>query len=226
MKIASYLLIFNLFLFTCEPPIEYNKRLVVEGNLLNSEEESLPNIQVYSFIVGSVYNSKLGEDYSDDQGNFHFVSFESFEGEFSIFINPNSSEYSSAIISRVTPDNILTINNEVFSLGTIELKPVSFLQLNINKTSNENHQLSWRLEYFSSECNYDYDFTSLTPIENECFAIKTFNDISILDETNFSDRVKTLQNTTATFIYQLDNEPEVTIEIPINQNQVEYEFTY
>ena len=226
MKIAACFIFFNLFLFTCEPPIEYNKRILVEGNLLNTNEEPLPDIQVYSFIGGSIYNSKLGEDYTDDQGYFEFVSFESFEGEFQIIINPNSSAYSSAIIRRLPPADITTMNKEVFKLGTIELRPISFLQLSINKTSNEDHQLTWRLEYFSSECYYNYDFISITPDENDCFAIKTFNDTPILDETDFSDRFKTLQNTTAKFIYQLDNEPEVTIEIPINENQVDYEFTY
>ncbi len=67
---------------------------------------------------------------------------------------------------------------------------------------------------------------SLVPNAQACFETNTFSYNQNINQLNFSKQFKTLQNTNVRFIYQLDNQPEVTIEIPMNNQIVDYEFTY
>ena len=218
MKIIAYFVFSNLLLFSCDPDIEYNTRILVKGKVVNSEQEPISNIDVSLFAYGNI----LGEDISDKNGNFSFVSFKSNIG-YEIALNPSSSKFSSVSIVPVNNDNPY---DDLYRLGEIELKPVSLLNFEINKTSTEEHQLTWRLRYSSSHCTYEYDFVSLVPGTQECHETNTFSYKQNINQPNFSKQFKTLQNTNVKFIYQLDNQPEVSLEILMKNQTFDYEFTY
>ncbi len=100
MKIIAYFVFFNLLLFSCEPDIEYNKRLLVKGKVANPQQEPIANIDISLFSSGHI----LGEDISDNYGNFSFASFKSNIG-YEIKVNSTSSEFSTASINPINNDN-------------------------------------------------------------------------------------------------------------------------
>ncbi|MDR6301193.1 hypothetical protein [Mesonia maritima] len=119
-----------------------------------------------------------------------------------------------------------TPQKEIYQLGQIELKPLSFLNLKITKTSSEDHQLNWRLQYFITQCRYTFDFTSLEPNSLYCFEARSYDFTQNAAEPDFSKRFKTLRDVSVKFLYKIDDGNEQTIEIPMNEKTVDYEFTY
>lgn len=232
-SLALFLLLICL---SCdELDVEDNLRLVYTGNLIDENNQPLQNVKLSTTFETednfSEFDNILGQGFTDANGKFEFVSLlsDSFEGGLEIIpenINPNpevQDQYADIFIA-FTNDVLQNVNH--IEINDLKIPKKAVLEVDIQKTSVDPLFLEWTLEYINPR-----NFIEITEVSqlNDLTSFDTFSAISgqnTSENTDDNFDRESIINSTAIFIYSINNEPNQVIEIPINNSTNVFQFTY
>lgn len=230
-------LILILLLFSCERiDIQDNKRLVFSGNLTDESGQPISNALISSTLLNSDNISNIqnitGQSQSDDNGNFEFIALVPKATESNLIIDSNFSNDEQNEDSRYVNFNLYFPSSRVFdevfevNITDLVLPRQSKLEIDIKKTSSDSVILNWSVDYISDVC-----FVEISSVE-ELDNISFCNNYIRFSEQNNPNNPDTkidlhsLRNSEAIFSYNIDGEPTQTIQIPLNNADDVFEFTY
>lgn len=238
---GQILIISALLLFqSCHIQIENNRRITISGTVVDSQGSPISNISIRSEVFGEV----IGASVSDENGKFEFVSLEAQSSKgLDILVNvkPSSYEYDNYYYGfdndygTGLPENDEYSGKRYFNpssnreessynLGRIQLNEIATLSLFLNNLPGDENVVSYYLEYTNDVCKIDVNLES-SP--DEC-VITQGDYITVLDPESQNTQVN-LQSqlgTSVFFKYQLNNQPEQTISIPLTNSENSYVFEY
>lgn len=209
-----------------------NKRMLVAGNILNSEITPIENISVIA--SGSEYDrlwasveEMLGEGYTNAAGEFSFVSLDTDNSFYGVSINhPNQAGYREDYSSIHFIDSIGSRGN-FFELVNIQLPKIQEFQVNIRNTSARNDTLFFQFSYPSTEqytrlVDDSFDEGSIRfRVENEYW------NRLLPSEDEITISIQTIENSNIEFQYKFSAEAVYdTIGLEITPENTVYEFTY
>jgi len=220
----SLLFVFIGFLFfSCKPEVRDNIRLSVKGELRDGNDNPISDIPIKT----RAYLYLLGNDLSDEQGQFDFVSLASDHPYFEIHINSpgwlDSTETNfNNDFSTITYTFKESSFEQAYALSTVTLRKRAFLNLKIEKTSTQNDTLNWFLEYKRPMCNYKIGYENVDE-DADCYRITGISGITNLD---YEDQFHSVQNSEAVFGYQINSGEFQTVYIELNQDTTNYVLEY
>jgi hypothetical protein len=231
--LIQFLLLGVLFLLqSCDPQIMDDRRILVKGNIVDSENNPVANIAVRCQTYGLV----LGEARSDANGQFQFTSLdaESYNG-LNIMVNMKSNDYyyedghsydlteNPAYSAKQYFDNFTNRPAKTYNLGQIKLNDAAQLTVFFNNIPGDNNNVAYKMEYDSAICQIDLN----VPNSEDC-NYEEYNYYQQLDinTANFQTNIKSQLGSTVIFKYILNNEPEQTISIPLTNTENTYVFEY
>ncbi len=233
-KHYSMFLFFGLALLfqACDPQIMDDRRILVKGTILDTNNNPIQNIQVSCQTYGLV----LGSAKSDANGKFEFTSLdtESYNG-LNILVNMKEGVYYfDEPYNFEVPENHLYSAKQyytndtgrtakVYDMGAIKLNDAAQLTVFFNNIPGDNNSVAYKFEYDSALCKIDLD----VPNSEDC-AFEDYNYYQQIDinTANFQTNINSQLGTTVLFKYILNNEPEQTISIPLNAIESTYVFEY
>lgn len=232
-KYTSQLILLGILLLfqSCEIDIMNNRRILVQGSIVDSANNPIPNISVRS----ETYNTTLGEAISDANGQFRFTSLEA-EGNYplDIVVNMESTSYASGVSynygSLENPQysgkhyfkNSRNRNDSNYNLGKIQLNEVAKLTIFFNNMPGDTNMVAYKLEFESAICQIN-----LNAIHTQnCQYLDDYYNQLYPDNSNFQSNLYSQLGTTVLLKYILNNQPEQTISIPLTKLETTYVFEY
>lgn len=225
LKKSFFFVCIGLLVFSCKPEVLDNMRLNVKGELRDGNGNPIPNIPVMT--KASLYD--LGNDLSDEQGRFDFVSLASDYRHFEIYINSSGwidsteTNYNSDF-STVTYKFHESAFEQTYALSTVTLKKKALLNLKIEKTSTENDTLHWSLEYNSPICNFRIGYEGIN--DQDCYPVAVISDRLGISHLDYENQFQSVQNSEAVFGYRINSGEFQTVNIELNQDITNYVFEY
>jgi hypothetical protein len=209
-----------------------DRRILVKGKIVDSENLPIPNIKVRT----ETYDVIVGEAVSDADGKFQFTSLDakSYNGlNIMVNIKYDSYYYGGDYYNDATNNPAYSAKKyfndldnrpaSTYDLGTIQLRDAAQLTVLFNNISGDNNNVAYKFEYDSAVCQIDLNI----PDSEDC-AQDESNFYSQLDANtaNFQTVINGQLGTTVLFKYILNNEPEQTISIPLNNTENTYVFEF
>ncbi|WP_271424825.1 carboxypeptidase-like regulatory domain-containing protein [Aequorivita sinensis] len=217
---------------SCEVDIMNDKRVLVTGTIVDSNNNPISNISVRS---ETSREALLGETISNENGQFEFTSLMS-KPPYNFYIAVNSKpfseiwhyHYDTELIENIDYsakafyDESNNRNASTYHLGVIQLNKYAKLNLHINNIPGVTNTLEYKLNYDSAICRVNLNGNDLNRCEDDesefRFLDSEYSDIHI--------NVESQLGTTVAFIYKLNGEPEQTISIPLTNPENTYVFEY
>lgn len=231
--ISQILLLGILLLFqSCQIDIMNNRRILVKGRIVDSQNNPVANISVRS---ETSYDSTLGETVSDKNGNFQFTSLLTegmYPYDITVNVKPHSYYWDDRNIDgRLENSNYSakryfnnTRNRDIssYDLGTIQLNEVAKFTLLLNNTPGDTNTLAYKLEYETAICKIDLNVNG----PEDC-QIEDPTYIQLDSTTsNMQINLESQLGTTVVFKYILNSQPEEIISIPLTNPETTYVFEY
>lgn len=222
-----------ILLWSCER-VQDNKRMLFVGNIKDDIGNPITGAQVSATLFDSEAfenpQNIIGQNKTDKNGDFQVVSLVPYNSTSNLLINSNfdSKESIEPLYTRLA----FVFFNGVFdeslevNLNNLVLPRLSDLEINIRKTSSTTAVLDWSLDFQRDMCTLE--IRSQEDFENISFCsdfIRTSNQNNAT-EPEVDKSFTSLRNSTAIFTYSINNEPDQTIEIPLNEANNVFEFTY
>lgn len=224
--------------FSCEPEIMDDRRILVKGNIVDSENNPIPNISVRT----QSYSRILGQAVTDANGNFKFTSLEVEDyNSLNIMVNIKAGNYyedGGYIYYEGGYNYDLTENPDysakqyfnnfqnrpaaTYNLEKIQLNEAARLAVLFTNIPGDNNTVAYKLEYDSAICLIDLNIND----SEECHFDDDFYQQLDINSTNFQINLNSQLGTTVLFKYILNNEPEQTISIPLANLENTYVFEY
>ncbi|MDC8000876.1 carboxypeptidase-like regulatory domain-containing protein [Aequorivita todarodis] len=234
-NLILFLLFATILLFqSCEVQILDDSRILVKGNLVDSNNNPLPNIAVRCQSYGEI----LGETRSDANGQFQFTSLESENNyPLNIMINLKSSGYDYYVggynyyeltenpdysAKKYFNDAYNRSNSSTYNLGQIQLNEAAHLTILFTNIPGDNNRVAYKLEFQSAVCAIDLNSNNT---EDCLIADDYYNQLDI-NSTNFQTNLDSQLGTTVLLKYILNEQPEQTISIPLTNLENTYVFEY
>lgn len=232
-KYTSQLILLGILLLfqSCEIDIMNNRRILVQGSIVDSAKNPIPNISVRS----ETYNTTLGEAISDANGQFRFTSLEA-EGNYplDIVVNMESTSYASGgsynygllenpqYSGKHYFKNSRNRNDSNYNLGKIQLNEVAKLTIFFNNMPGDTNMVAYKLEFESAICQINLNEI----LTQNCQYLDDYYNQLYPDNSNFQSNLYSQLGTTVLLKYILNNQPEQTISIPLTKLETTYVFEY
>ena len=230
-------LLLVLLLFSCERiDVQDNKRLVFSGNLTDESGQPISNALISSTLLNSDNISNVqnitGQSQSDDNGNFEFIALAPKATESNLIIDSNFGNDEQNQDSRYVNFNLNFPNSRIFdevfevNINDLVLPRQSKLEVDIKKTSSNSVILNWSLDYISDVCFVE--ISSVEELDNISFCDNFIRTSGQNNPNNPDTKIDfySLRNSEAIFSYNIDGEPTQSIQIPLNNADNVFEFTY
>ncbi len=227
MKNSILLLLSVLLLSSCSKVrIENCTRLQVKGKVVSDAAVDDVDISVragdYSDMSSVPGNAGLlGEGKTDENGNFDFTSLLASDRMVVIEINESlsdSNELSSAIFFNDQEQK------ELYNLGEVNLPKRIQFNLSVENTSGTSDTLIYNFSFQGARKFYIWEGSDYVEYDEGSNYISIYRQIP--SDTIRRLRFNTRANTTIEFIYNLGENPQQKIEIPVNSDNTSYEFEY
>lgn len=227
MKYYHFLL-YCAFLYTlvgCGPSIRGDIRNYYEGTVTNSIGEPLEGIPVYFRSE----DFELGKSITDANGFYSFYALEASGGNPDFIFGVNTGYYWNDTYDE---GNYAYTNYRLYQDYTedriykkdIVLYQIKKVNINITKVTDSQATLTYHIAYNDIRCeeslyeedNYPYECYEIRPYSNE------------LTDNNPNLRFSFYYATVADpiFYYQLNNEQQVTVEIPTTEDETTITIEY
>ena len=213
---------------SCEVRLEDDTRIVVEGTIIDQNNLPISNAKISvqtrrSNFSGGENQYILGEGYSNTNGQFSVISLYDGDEDFAIEIN-GGDNYSTYVYKTNTIN--YTPLDLTFNLETVSLKKLASFNYNIVRTSGVSNTLRYSFKYIEGFCLEYYEGTTLNEYQSSCyqeqvvsqFLNDSYPDVEWLLSIPFGDVVE--------FTYAINDEPEITEFITINEDNYDFTFTY
>lgn len=210
--------------------IDDNRRVLVTGRTVDDTGHSLQGILIESRGGGRL----LGTSVSDAEGNFSFTSLESNAQDFTILLNPepaNDTIYTSVAYRnnpQASTDERIESGREqnLYDLGTVPLRTLAYLDVEIKRTSNTQDTLYYDLQTTEALCEQFYTNDQLDTERANCFEQKAGSGSFFPEETSIQISSRTVQRDTAILSYRFNNQEPQAVKIPIDQYNTNYVFEF
>jgi hypothetical protein len=234
MKKVLLLLSFVVFVgcFDHSVSVVDNKRILVSGNILDTENTALENINVTASgseytILDARAQEILGKSSTNAAGQFSFISLDTDNSFYGISVNhPDHETYREGYATLHFVDSIGTRGNS-FELVNIRLPSIQGFELKMKNTSGSTDTLFYGLSYSNPE--YYRKLNENSFVENP---------YNFQSEIEYTDRLlpgsiekiipfRTLENSQFQFKYKFSAEAVYdTINVEITPENPVYEFNY
>jgi len=215
-------------ILSCEVHLEDNTRILVEGTVRDENNSPISSAKISVLIKRSNYNNGenqyiLGEGYSNFEGEFTVTSLYDKDEDFAIEID-GGDNYSTYVYKTNTLE--YTPLDLTFNLETVSLKKLASFNYHIERTSGESNTLRYTFKYIKGFCLEYYEGTTLNEFQSSCYQEQVVSqflndsnpDVEWLLSIPFGDVVE--------FTYAINDEPEITEFITINEDNYDFTFTY
>ena len=231
VKSLLQLLLIVFVLASCEVPYEDNVRLLIKGMIVDNNQAPISDVEVSAYLRRDnnfIYSSGssgsggefLGNDLSDSEGEFEIISLFGRANDFAVEIyNEGYSKY----VYRTSLIDYEPKNLQI-DLQTVSLRKLANLNLHVTRTSSSSSELTYSITYSQNYCREVYDEGEFVESESFCYAQNTISRHIEATETSSEVYVYSLLNSEIVFTYRIDDGPEQTQTILIDQP--EYEFTF
>jgi len=208
------------------------KRMQVSGNILDKENAPIENISVTASGSENAFlevrpNEILGEGYTNNAGEFAFVSLDSNNSFYGVSVNhPNNQDYREEYGTLHFLDSIGTRGTS-YELENLSLPEIQEFQVRLKNTSARNDTLFYRFSYPNTEIYQSFNENSF----GQNF-LRFHNEMAYWnrllpgqDEMTISTR--TLENSSIAFKYKFSSEAAYdTINAEITPENPIYEFNF
>ncbi|MGW1454449.1 hypothetical protein ACWBC2_05600 [Salegentibacter agarivorans] len=209
-----------------------DKRMQISGNILDTENAPLENINVIasgseSTILNARPEEILGEDFTNVAGEFSFVSLDTDNSFYGVSINhPDHENYDLDYATLHFLDSIGSRGNS-FELVNINLPKTQRFELRIENTTARNDTLFYRFSYPAIEfyqglnSNFFDDNSSRFQTEREYW------NRLLPGEEEMTIVTPTLANSSIQFYYKFSAEAVYdTINVEVSPENPVYEFNF
>ena len=213
---------------SCEVRLEDDTRILVEGTIKDQNNSPISNAKISvqtrrSNFSGGENQYILGEGYSNSDGVFSVISLYDGDEDFAIEIN-GGDNYSTYVYKTNTIN--YTPLDLTFNLETVSLKKLATFNYSMVRTSGETNTLRYSFKYIEGFCLEYYEGTTLNEYQSSCYQERVVGqllndnnpDIEWLLSIPFGEVVE--------FTYSINDEPEITELITINQDSYDFTFNY
>ncbi|WP_037318446.1 hypothetical protein [Salegentibacter sp. Hel_I_6] len=208
------------------------KRMQVSGNILDKENAPIENISVTASGSENAFlelkpNEILGEGYTNNAGEFAFVSLDSNNSFYGVSVNhPNNQDYREEYGTLHFLDSIGTRGTS-YEFENLSLPEIQEFQVRLKNTSTRNDTLFYRFSYSNTEI-----YQSLIDNSFGQNFLRFHNEMEYWnrllpgqDEMTISTR--TLANSSIAFKYKFSSEATYdTINAEITPENPVYEFNF
>lgn len=209
-----------------------DKRIQVSGNILNTENTPIENVNVIasgseSTILNARPEEILGEGFTNAAGEFSFVSLDTDNSFYGVSINhPDHENYDIGYATIHFLDSIGSRGNS-FEFVNINLPKTQRFELKIENTSARNDTLFYRFLYPATELYQGFNENSFG--ENY-FRFQTemeYWNRLLPGEDEMTISTRTLANSSIQFKYKFSAEEVYdTVNVEITPENPVYEFSY
>ena len=219
-----------LFIFGCdEVLIEENRRIEIKGSVNSITNEPVPDLKI--FAAGATEgnfstntNKLLGKGSSNENGDFDFISLDSYSHGLVIAINPSEIEVDSTYASLYFYDPSGE-HSSAYDLQDISIPRKINFQLDIRNTSGTSDTLKYVLDFERPVLKYIYESGRF--VENDSGGASY---ITIREHRPESDPLSLslpiMEGSEFVFAYRLGDSPLEEIAIPVNTENNSYDFEY
>ena len=217
-----------MMVLNCEVQLEDNTRILVEGTIIDENNSPISDAKISVQTKRSNYSDGenqyvRGEGYSNAEGKFSVTSLYDKDEDFAIEID-GGEDYSTYVYKTNTLE--YTPLDLTFNLETVSLKKLATFNYHIERTSGESNTLRYTFKYIEGFCLEYYEGTTLNEFQSSCyqeqvvsqFLNDSYPDVQWLLSIPFGDVVE--------FTYAINDEPEITEFITINEDNYDFTFTY
>lgn len=208
-----------------------DKRMQVSGNILDTQNTPLGNINVIasgseSTIINAWPEEILGEGFTNASGEFSFVSLDTDNSFYGVSINhPNHQDYREEFSTIHYLDSIGSRGNS-FELTNIQLPKILEFQVKLNNTSARNDTLFFEFSYSSTEIYRKLQEDSFDNSLRFQGKSEYWNKI-LPGEDEMTISAKTIENSDLQFKYKFSAEAVYdTINVEITPQNPVYEFNF
>lgn len=225
-KLKLLLLVLSVFFLGCQPKeFEKNTRIIVKGKVVDAFNNNIENasINIYTIDrVATIFNIfplvpistqrfLLGETNSQTSGEFSVTSLLNRSNNLIVEVE-NGTDYTSYMFATsildFTPED-LTVN-----LNTVTLKQRATLTLQVNNQANA-EAVALNVLFESPLCQELFVEGEFQAEQSICYpqGERSYN----FNDQEFSSTIFSTLNSTVQISYSVNNQPEVTEAIILNQ---------
>ncbi|WP_147298925.1 carboxypeptidase-like regulatory domain-containing protein [Winogradskyella sediminis] len=231
MKLLFKFFLIPCFLMTvlgCEVQLEDNTRILVEGTVEDQNNIPVPEAKVTVLtrrgnFSGGENSYVLGEGFSASDGSFSIISFFDKDEDFAIEVGLDD-----AYTTYVYKTNTLNFTplDLTFNLETVRLKKLANFNFNIIRTSGEFNTITYSINYVEGFCLEYYEGTTLNNYQSSCFEERSIS--QTLNDNNPDDQwqLQVPLGEVVAFTYTINEQPEITEYIIINDENYDFTFNY
>lgn len=233
VKSLLQLLLIVFVLASCEVPYEDNARLLIKGMIVDNNQAPISDVDVSAYLRRDndfIYYSGsstsggefLGQDKSNSEGYFKIVSLFGRANDFAVEIYKEGYSkyvYRTSLIDY-EPENLQ------IDLGTIDLRKLADFNFQVLRTSSSSSEITYSFTYPQNYCREVFHEGQFVEEESFCFATNTISRHIDTTETSSSGIVSSIFNAEVLFTYSIDNGPEQTQTILIDQPEYEFAFEF
>lgn len=228
--VLKYLSISCLLLaaLSCETKLEDNIRILTEGTIKDQDNLPISDATINVLTKRGNYSGGenqyvIGSGYSTVDGSFSVISFFDKDEDFAIEIDAGEA-YSTYIYKSNTVE--FTPLDLTFNLGTVNLKKLATFNYNIVRTSGESSSINYSFKYIEGFCLEYFEGTTLNEFQSVCYQERIISQILNDNNPDYEWLLRVPFGEVVEFTYSINEEPEITELITINQNNYDFSFTY
>ncbi|NRR91246.1 hypothetical protein HSX10_06680 [Winogradskyella undariae] len=219
---------FTITLVSCDVQLEPNVRILAKGTVTDQDNLPISNAKISVQTRRSNYSFGeeqyvIGEGYSDNDGSFSILSFYDKDMDFAIEIDAGEN-YSTYVYKTNTLD--FTPLDLTFNLESIALKRLANFNFNMVRTSGDSNSINYSIKYIEDFCLEYYEGMQLNASQSMCYQEYILNRSANDDNPNYDTTLRVPFGETVQFTYTINDEPEITEMITINQENYDFTFSY
>lgn len=227
--IKRLLFVALVFFMQCGEPYEDDARLLIKGQVIDENNQPIPNANIRVFIRGNDfdYNTSeetlLGESSSSSDGSFAIVTFLGKDDNFviEVHLNDNFTRY----IYKTDTDSYIP-DDYLIDLQTVSIRQKAVFNYSISRVSPEGTTLDYSFQYLDSQCIEIYDEGVLNEDESFCFENRTSSRTLDDDRPDFSDDFASTIGSEVVFTYSVNGQPAISETVVIDETNTQFQFSY
>ena len=213
---------------SCEVQLEDNTRILVEGIVKDQDNVPISEAKISVLTKRGNYSNGenqyiIGEGYSSSDGHFSIISLYDRDEDFAIEIDGGDA-YSTYVYKTNTLE--YTPLDLTFNLETVSLKKLAAFNYNMVRTSGESYTLRYSFKYIEGFCLEYYEGITLNEFQSSCYEERVVSRFLNDSNPDFEWLLYVPLGEIVEFTYSINDEPEITEFITINEDNYDFTFTY
>lgn len=215
-------------LFTQCNDIENDRRILVKGKVVDINNVPQQNLQVYTSIGGGI----LGEGVTNNVGEFEFTSLSSNSYLVNLVVElPDEFKFPLSSYETLITNFEISLNN--LQDGRVNLQPIRILpfaevKINFVRESEENLRYEIKRNFNRTLNGEFFSFWRQINLSEEVTPFRNLTSEGFLEQSTsfFSIHELVQKNEVIELTYQVNEQEEQNLLLPINQDYNEFEINF